>query len=395
MSALPATVFVVIPVFNRRHFTLRCLELLERQTYPHVRVIVVDDASTDGTPEAIARRFPWVKVLRGNGNLWWSGGMFMGIEHALRVAHPNDFVLMMNNDTEFPDEYVATLVRVAQQQHAAVGALTVDAADHAKVIDAGEFIDWEEYDFPVKLAVAPGETFFDGVDVLPGRGSLVPVEMIRACGNIAKDALPHYIADYEFFCRLRRRGFRLGVTYETWITCDSTATGFYDRGGRLSFGAVLRLMFDRKSMNNVIDHLIFVWRSAPRHRRVPLMRHVMRRAAMLLLMRTVLFDLAKPFARPARFILHPYFVRRTDVEAVGLSPETLVDQGVLRPWVLEDCYQFVKPTAQGKTEDPAVARLRAEANGLWRKLGRLMITRRKVRRQVRQQDRLGALSRSA
>ncbi len=45
------TVYVVIPVFNRLHFTRACLGALQRQTYPNVTVIVADGGSTDGTPE--------------------------------------------------------------------------------------------------------------------------------------------------------------------------------------------------------------------------------------------------------------------------------------------------------------------------------------------------------
>ena len=48
-------VSVVIPSFNRREILSRCLDALVAQTHPDFEVIVVDDGSTDGTPEFLDR----------------------------------------------------------------------------------------------------------------------------------------------------------------------------------------------------------------------------------------------------------------------------------------------------------------------------------------------------
>ena len=88
-SPFPALegVYLVIPVHNRREMTLGCLECLEMDgVLAWAKVIVVDDGSTDGTGAAVRERFPTVVVLDGNGNLWWTGGIVMGMKEAMRRA---------------------------------------------------------------------------------------------------------------------------------------------------------------------------------------------------------------------------------------------------------------------------------------------------------------------
>jgi GT2 family glycosyltransferase len=267
MDARP-TVFVVMPVFNRLHFTRACLDCLRSQSYSPLRVIVVDGGSSDGTPEILGREYPEVVLLKGSRELWWAGAMHLGVEYALsRSRDAEDMLLMMNNDTAVDPNYVEVLARVSREKKAAVGGLIVDSHDPSHILDGGEFIDWGTYSFPVKTAVSPGEDFFDGVDVLPGRGTLVPLHMIRAAGNVNAKVFPHYIADYEFFCRLRRYGFRLGVSYQAVLKAHAEETGLFFRPSMLTLREAWKFLFSRKSMHNVLDHWHFIDHCAPPERR--------------------------------------------------------------------------------------------------------------------------------
>lgn len=261
----PPVVYVVIPVFNRLEFTRACLSCLFKQTYPSLVLLVVDGGSTDGTPDAVRREFPGVIVLQDAKELWWAGAMRAGISYALEKSrNQSDMVLMMNNDTLIQPRYVSTLVRVSLEQQAAVGGLIVDMDDPARIVDGGEFIDWHTYTFRVKTMIGPGENYVEGVDVLSGRGTVVPIAMIRQAGNVDAATFPHYIADYEFFCRLRAGGFKLGVTYEDRVMARVQETGMMARGRRLRFREAWSLLFSNRSMDNIRDHWRFINRCAPR-----------------------------------------------------------------------------------------------------------------------------------
>ena len=52
-GAEPILVSAIVPVYNGAHCLPRCLESLRKQTHPRVEIIVVDDGSTDGTPNLV------------------------------------------------------------------------------------------------------------------------------------------------------------------------------------------------------------------------------------------------------------------------------------------------------------------------------------------------------
>ncbi len=54
MSGKSALVTVVMPVYNQAHFLPQALDSVFAQTYPHMELIVVDDGSTDATPDVLA-----------------------------------------------------------------------------------------------------------------------------------------------------------------------------------------------------------------------------------------------------------------------------------------------------------------------------------------------------
>ncbi|HME70970.1 MAG TPA: glycosyltransferase family 2 protein [Myxococcota bacterium] len=317
-------VFVVIPVFNRLALTRECIRGLRRQTFRSLEIIVADGGSTDGTPDVLRREEPGVVVLRSSRELWWTGATHMGIEYALAQSKgAGDFVLMMNNDTSIPDDFVEILVRVSEREGAAVGALIVDHDDRERILEAGVTICWKDYSFSARKAVEPGLRFVADVDVLPGRGTLVPIAMIRTIGNVDPVAFPHYIADYDFSLRLREAGFRLGVTCETRLASHVGETGLAPATGMMSFRQYWTQLTSRRSMANLRDHLRFIQRHAPSRLRLALQGRVLLGAAIALGWQT-----------PLRFVwvfgFGYYPLPRESCRVAAADAAGCVDAGVLQ-----------------------------------------------------------------
>jgi len=97
-SAAPAPrVIAVVVTYNRRDLLLEALAAVQAQTRPADAVIVVDNASTDGTAAAVRRQYPTAGVTELASNTGGAGGFACGM--ALALDQSADLVWLMDDDT--------------------------------------------------------------------------------------------------------------------------------------------------------------------------------------------------------------------------------------------------------------------------------------------------------
>lgn len=128
---LPAPdVTVVTVTYQAGELVLACLDSLARQELGPVRmhVVVVDNASTDGTPDLVARAHPEVELVRSPRNLGFAGGNNL-VLHRLRSR----YALLLNNDATADPAAVRTLVEAMDAAPPQVAAMA------ATVLLAGAF----------------------------------------------------------------------------------------------------------------------------------------------------------------------------------------------------------------------------------------------------------------
>lgn len=204
-------VAIVILNWNGKDDVLRCLSTLPRIRYPNWSATVVDNASFDGSVEAIREQFPSQRVLVMEKNLGFCGGNNRGIADAL--ARGADYVLLLNNDTELHPELLSELVRVAEsdQRIAAVGAKNILLEDHRIVWGAyGELRYHRDLVHLVGSRVPDGPelTVVKDVDWVIGNGMMMRRQAIESVGGFDENFFGYH-EDVDWCTRALKAGFRI------------------------------------------------------------------------------------------------------------------------------------------------------------------------------------------
>lgn len=108
-------VSAAITCFNRRETTLASLRALAntaRAARVDLHAILVDDASSDGTADAVRAEFDWVDVVDGTGDLFWNRGMH--VAYGLAMAEQPDYFLWLNDDTLLCEDALGRLISQAE-----------------------------------------------------------------------------------------------------------------------------------------------------------------------------------------------------------------------------------------------------------------------------------------
>ncbi len=106
-------VCIVILNWNAWEATRDCLRSLEEIDYSNVEIIVVDNASSDGSVEQFKLRFPHIPIIKNSTNLGFAGGNNVGIRKALRERA--EYVLLLNNDTTVSRSFLRAMVDAAEE----------------------------------------------------------------------------------------------------------------------------------------------------------------------------------------------------------------------------------------------------------------------------------------
>lgn len=129
---------VVIPNYNGIKYIQACLESLYGGTTKELAVIVVDNASTDGSMELVRDRFPQVRLIVNEQNTGFSHAVNQGIREST-----TPYVILLNNDTQADLSFVHELEKVmdgdAGKKIFSASAKLVSLYDKEKIDDAGDY----------------------------------------------------------------------------------------------------------------------------------------------------------------------------------------------------------------------------------------------------------------
>lgn len=125
-------VTVIVLTYCNEAEAADCIESLLRSRYPELTILLVDNASPDGSGERLRDRFPQIEYLQTGFNGGYTAGNNRGIEWAL--ARGADFLLILNDDTVVDPDCIPRLVETARETRAAVVAPQIVYHDEPEVV---------------------------------------------------------------------------------------------------------------------------------------------------------------------------------------------------------------------------------------------------------------------
>ena len=215
-------VTIVMLNWNQESDSLECLDSLARMTYPSFSIVVVDNGSTDGSPESIecwCRENMPITLIRNDQNMGFVVGSNMGIRNAITTE--TDYVFLLNNDTVVEPDVLTILVAAAEQAEN-IGMVGPKIYQYGKgcILDSAgtRTIPWLAQGF----LVGHGEVDRGQFDVqteipyITGTALLVRRSVLKRVGSMDENYF-NYFDDFDWGLRSRKVGFRLLLIPEAVI----------------------------------------------------------------------------------------------------------------------------------------------------------------------------------
>lgn len=211
----------ILASFNRRERTIGALKALQAQVMTGVTlsVVLADDRSSDGTPEAVKEQFPDVEIIETPGDLYWAASMRLAEESAW-AARP-DAVLWLNDDVVLDEDALTRLVACHEQvPHAVVGGAMRDPVSNG-VTYTGYVLPGRH---PLKLLPVTPAHVWQRVDALNGNLVLIPRSAMERIGHIDGE-FAHAYGDFDYCARALAAGLPVVLAAGTFGTCARNAPG--------------------------------------------------------------------------------------------------------------------------------------------------------------------------
>lgn len=172
----PPLVSIVLVNTSELHHLRRCLPAIDRQAYANYEVVLVDNASTDGSLAWVREHFPDVGIVENRCNLGYAGANNVGFDHARGVL-----IAVLNPDTEVDPHWLDAIV-AALEANPAAGLATpkivqmdrpdrINACGNDVTVTGLTFCrgldeSCEEFPLPERVAAVSGAAFVIRKDVL-------------------------------------------------------------------------------------------------------------------------------------------------------------------------------------------------------------------------------------
>jgi len=261
---------LIIPIYNRLEVTKQGLFYIFQSVMLYnsnvfrnyiVKIIVVDDGSTDGSYEWIAEFYPEIDLIKSKGDLWWTGAVNMGINHALDTFGNLEGVILQNDDIVVNIDWVDNLIAaITNNKKCLIGCATSTQKNKEILTYGGRKMNaW----FATEKIINSGvnRNRFPAGHVVPsfdlyGRGLYIPVGVFSKVGLFNNKRFKHR-GDMDLPLRAKKAGYNLLVCYDAVVYELPEFTYSLDIKQKISIKEAMYLLTDFRSSNNI--KLIFYY----------------------------------------------------------------------------------------------------------------------------------------
>jgi len=241
----------ILTCHNRKNTTLACLFALVAQKLPSsvtVDIYLVDDGSTDGTSIAVRKTFPQARVLNGSGMLYWSGGMRIAYDEAMKGNY--DFYLWLNDDTLLDPDAVSNLLkgygdmsRENDNRAIIVGSTREPETGCLSYGGSVRVNRWH----PLKFAPVVPKQNPQPCDTFCGNCVLISHRAAKRLGNLDPTFI-HHMGDTDYGLRARKADIPVWVASGFVGVCAPNALGHFHRDATRPLAKRLSWLFGVKCL---------------------------------------------------------------------------------------------------------------------------------------------------
>lgn len=209
---------IIVLNWNGWRDTLACVASLQQLDYPNFGLMVIDNDSSDASPQHIAAHRPAVELILSGANLGFGGGCNIGIQRAL--ARGADYVWLINSDATVDPAALSALVTTAESSASigAVGSVLFEAGsvDCLQLWGGGKVQLWSGRSHHQRAPAALD--FVSGASLLLRRAALLQV------GEFDAQLFFMYWEDTDLGFRLRKAGWQLAVAQASHVWHKQSAS---------------------------------------------------------------------------------------------------------------------------------------------------------------------------
>ena len=198
------SVYIIVPIHNRKEVTLKCMNSLEQCNLgKQYRIVVVDDGCTDGSKDLIVKRFPKVIILQGNGSLWWTGAIKMGMQYAYTCGCK--IIIWLNDDCLVRKATLEKMVDFIEcNPFTILGGVGYESTPPYVLSFGGKRRRFMKYEM-----ISQNKKGIFPCDLLSGNLVCMSAKVVEDIGYPDPEKCPHYGGDSLFLTQAKKAGYSM------------------------------------------------------------------------------------------------------------------------------------------------------------------------------------------